>query len=102
MQLGLRIYKQYTIDNNSSNKIYLLPQPGECNNKQRATLDKPKCTKKCHTVDIEEHESIIIASYSFGTINNNAMVYQVISILDMPHTLTIDTPMADFRSWFTN
>ena len=45
---------------------------------------------------MEEHESIFITP-SLSTVNNNAVVYQVIIFSDMPYTLPVDTHMSDFR-----
>ena len=43
-----------------------------------------------------EHESVFITS-SLSTVSNNAVGYQVVNISDTPHTLPMDTHMADFR-----
>ena len=45
---------------------------------------------------MEEYESIFITS-SLGTVNDNAVGYQVINFSDMPYTFPVDTHMADFR-----
>ena len=45
---------------------------------------------------MEEHKSLFIAS-SLGTVNNNAVGYQVINFSDIACTFPLDTHMADFR-----
>ena len=44
----------------------------------------------------ENHDSIFITS-SLSTVNNNAIGYQIINFSELPHTITCDTLLADFK-----
>ena len=44
----------------------------------------------------KNHDSIFITA-SLSTVNNNAIGYQIISISELPHTITMDTHLADFK-----
>ena len=44
----------------------------------------------------ENHNSIFITA-TLSTVNNNAIGYQIINFSDLPHTITIDTHLADFK-----
>ena len=44
----------------------------------------------------ENHDSIFITA-SLSTVNNNAIGYQIINFSELPHTITMDTHLADFK-----
>ena len=44
----------------------------------------------------ENPDSIFITA-SLSTVNNNAIGYQIINFSELPHTITMDTHLADFK-----
>ena len=48
------------------------------------------------SLKFENHDSIFIRA-SHGTVNNNAIGFQIIIFSELPYTITVDTHLADFK-----